>query len=110
AMTLATRRACAMAGIDPRDVRVVEVDTDENAEITRTQLGALAAAHGSAERTGPLVLSSPTAQFEHLGGAAPMVALLKSSLELGAGFVPSSFALDAPAPGRWPQKVSPAAQ
>ena len=82
ALELAVERATDFAGVEPADITVAELATDERLSAGGDELKALAAAHQAASRDKSLLVSSSTAQFGHLGGAAAMAALLKAGLEL----------------------------
>ncbi len=60
-------------------------------------LAGLVADHALPERDRPAAVGSPAAQFGHLGGAAPMVALLKAGLEVQQGQVAAAFGVHQPA-------------
>ena len=110
AIRLAMRRACEQAGVSPADIGFIEVDTDEASGDAADLLASLVADHALPDRQTQAVLGSPTAQFGHLGGAAPMVALLKASLEINQGEIPPAFAVREPASAFGAKNVQPARQ
>jgi acyl transferase domain-containing protein/acyl carrier protein len=103
ALRLAVERSSAMADIDPSEVSVGELETDE--QLTGgAELETLAAMHASGERRGPFTLASGTAQLGHLGGASGMAALIKASLEIEHGETAPTAGLAAPAVALGPWK------
>ncbi len=97
ALRLAAQRACAQAAIDPAQIQLVELDTDEQLTADGQELQVLAAAHAGAARREPLTVSSPTAQFGHLGGGGGITALIKASLEIESGQAVANVGLQHPA-------------
>jgi len=85
AMQLAAERSCRMAGVSPDSVTLLEIDTDEQLTAGGEELRALLAIHSGPQRQLPLIVGSATSQLGHLGGAAPMSALIKVSLEIAIG-------------------------
>ncbi len=110
ALRLAAERACAQAGIDPAEIQLIELETDELLAPDGLELQALAAAHGGAARREPLTVSSPTAQFGHLGGGGGMTALIKASLEIENSQIVANVGLEHPAKGLdgWARSVQSA--
>ena len=97
ALRLAVEASSRAAGIASADVGLVEFDTDEVSSDTSAELAAVAQSHVPAMREHPLRLGSASAQFGHLGGAAPMLALLKACLQVEHGQVVAPFGVRHPA-------------
>jgi len=96
ALQLAAERSCAMAGIDPTEITLVEIDTDEQLSPGGEELRAvLAGCQG--ERHTPLIVGSSTATLGHMGGASPMSALIKASLEVAHAQAAPIVGLQTPA-------------
>ena len=109
ALRLAAERACAQAAVDPAEIQLVEIDTDERLSADGRELQALAAAHAGPARRAPLVVSSPTAQFGHLGGGGGITALIKASLEIENGQIVPNIGLEHPTPALsgWARAIQP---
>jgi acyl transferase domain-containing protein len=109
AIRMATERAFAQSGLNPADVRFLEMDTDEQLSERSQELQVLAQSHAGAGRRNPLSLGTPVAQFGHLGGGSGMPALFKGALEIENRQLLPEVGLESPnaALGGWAGSVEP---
>ncbi|MFJ9155125.1 type I polyketide synthase, partial [Streptomyces sp. NPDC102270] len=93
------RRACAAAGVEPSEVRFVELHGTGTAVGDPVEAGALGAVLG-AERAAdrPLLVGSAKTNIGHLEGAAGIAGLIKAALCLRAGTLVPSLNFEKPHP------------
>ncbi|WP_406728603.1 SDR family NAD(P)-dependent oxidoreductase [Streptomyces sp. GD-15H] len=95
------RRACAAAGVDPADVRYVELHGTGTRVGDPVEAAALGAVYGSARKAvgrPPLHVGSVKTNVGHLEGAAGITGLLKAVLALRHRTLPPSLHFDTPNP------------
>ncbi|MDR8412929.1 type I polyketide synthase [Nonomuraea sp. 3-1Str] len=93
------RLACARAGVDPADVRYVELHGTGTKVGDAVEAAALGAAYGAARPADdPLLVGSAKTNIGHLEGAAGIAGLLKVVLALKHRTVPASLHFEAPPP------------
>ncbi|GAA3155886.1 type I polyketide synthase [Nonomuraea roseoviolacea] len=93
------RLACARAGVDPAEVRYVELHGTGTKVGDAVEAAALGASYGASRPADdPLLVGSAKTNIGHLEGAAGIAGLLKVVLALRHRAVPASLHFEAPPP------------
>ena len=93
---LALRRAYERAGVDPREVRLIEGHGSGTAARDDAELLALSELRAGARE--PAALGSITANIGHAGAAAGAAGLIKAVLAVGTGIIPPTTGVVSPHP------------
>ena len=97
-LQLAMDRAFKIAGVEPADVALIEMDGTGLSHCDQEQLRAVVSVYGRTQRREPLLFSCVTGQIGHTMGASGMASLIKASLEIETGQMPAMFGLQTPLP------------
>ncbi|MFI6103487.1 type I polyketide synthase [Streptomyces sp. NPDC051310] len=105
------RQAYARAGVDPRQVRYVELHGTGTRVGDPIEAGALGSVLGAGRDSGqPLLVGSVKTNIGHLDAAAGVVGLIKVALSIGHGALPASLNFSEPNPAipmtRWGLEVN----
>lgn len=84
----AARRALEQSGLTEADVATVESSANGITEIDRADLEAVRDVYATADRASPVLVTSASAQFGHLGGGSAMAAVVKAVAELNHAELP----------------------
>ncbi|MEW2554403.1 type I polyketide synthase [Streptomyces zhihengii] len=93
------RAACRDAGVDPAEVRYVELHGTGTRAGDPVEASALAAVHGEHRDAGrPLLVGSVKTNIGHLDAAAGVLGLIKAALSVRHGVLPASLNYETPNP------------
>ncbi|QNP65824.1 type I polyketide synthase [Streptomyces genisteinicus] len=111
AQTALLRAACRDAGVDPAEVRYVELHGTGTRAGDPVEASALAAVHGEHREAGrPLLVGSVKTNIGHLDAAAGVLGLIKAALAVRHGVLPASLNHTTPNPDipleRWKLRVT----
>ncbi|EFL28164.1 polyketide synthase type I [Streptomyces himastatinicus ATCC 53653] len=109
AQAAVARQACDDAGVDPAQVRYVELHGTGTPTGDPLEAAGVGAAYGSARPAGsPVLVGSAKTNVGHLEGAAGIVGLIKTALSIRAPGDPGEPELRAAAPPHRPRGAEPA--
>ncbi|MGW1022083.1 beta-ketoacyl [acyl carrier protein] synthase domain-containing protein, partial [Streptomyces niveus] len=93
------RQACEDAGVDPAEVRYVELHGTGTPTGDPLEAAGVGAAYGSARPAGsPVLVGSAKTNVGHLEGAAGIVGLIKTALSIRHREIPASLNYETPNP------------
>ncbi|WP_329081317.1 type I polyketide synthase [Streptomyces niveus] len=101
------RQACEDAGVDPAEVRYVELHGTGTPTGDPLEAAGVGAAYGSARPAGsPVLVGSAKTNVGHLEGAAGIVGLIKTALSIRHREIPASLNYETPNPRIDPEALN----